>query len=116
MKSLIQEEILSEKMLDKPDTYYLSLLDKLMQQQEPLTFKQWVNTGRFMRRSEYLTRFPEAKLEHECSDLVKYAGGFIAQALTSGGFLCSVEGVSEVNDTLSDAEKFLWDNKIKFII
>ena len=114
MKARIKKELKREKAREKPNAHYIGLLETLLKK-DPITMKDWVDSGRFIQKGDYLSREPEAKLHKDCSDVVKYAGCFIIQALKTGGYLVALEGAeTEENfDTLDEAESFLWENQVK---
>lgn len=115
MKTLIKNEIEFEKMREEPDNNYIQQLLRLLNSEKPMTKEDWVKTGRFVTRDEYLYYHPETKLHHDCTDVVKYAGGFIIQGLKVGGFFCNMDNALTFSN-LDLAEAHIWESKIKFII
>ena len=53
-------------------------------------FQNFSDSGRFMSRESYLSKYPKAKLKEDCTDVVVYrANGCDIQALKSGEFYYS---------------------------
>ena len=49
-------------------------------------FKNWQNTGRYMPRKEFMTKFPTIKLQGACDDVLIYDGGYFIQVLWGGTY------------------------------
>lgn len=49
-------------------------------------FKNWQNTGRYMPRKEFMTKFPTIKLQGACDDVLIYDGGHFIQVLWGGTY------------------------------
>jgi hypothetical protein len=49
-------------------------------------FENWQDSGRFLPRKEFLSRFPTIKLLGACDDVVLYDGGYYIQVLFDGTF------------------------------
>lgn len=102
--SKISEEILKEKLKEKPDKLYIQTLQK-MQNENP-SFELFINTGRIMPRELFLNYNKTIRLKPDCSDVVRYVGGFYIQILKTGEFLF------EINDAeLSDEMNTIIKNK-----
>lgn len=49
-------------------------------------FEIWQDSGRFMPRKDFVSRFPLVKLLGACDDVVLYSGGYFIQVLFDGTF------------------------------
>jgi hypothetical protein len=112
--SLIAEEILKEKLKDKPDKLYIQTLQKM--QDGDMSFELFINTGRITPRELFAHYNPKARLRPDCKDVVKYVGGFYIQILKTGEFLLEINDADqsdEMNSIIQDksldvVEEELW--------
>jgi hypothetical protein len=112
--SLIAEEILKEKLKDKPDKLYIQTLQKM--QDGDMSFELFINTGRRTPRELFAHYNPKARLRPDCKDVVKYVGGFYIQILKTGEFLLEINDADqsdEMNSIIQDksldvVEEELW--------
>lgn len=112
--SIISEEILKEKLKDKPDKLYIQTLQK-MQDENP-SFELFINTGRIMPKELFLNYNKKIRLNFDCSDVVRYVGGFYVQILKTGEFLLEINDADqsdEMNTIIKDKsldviEEELW--------
>lgn len=116
MKALIKREIAQENKRDKPDVHYLRQLKDLLAM-ENITMKAWVNTGRFVNKTDFISDNPQTPLHKDCSDVIKYAGLFVIQGLKTGGFFVDMDSPEAPPkfDVLEEAEDYLWNTKVKLI-
>lgn len=84
--NLIKQEIKLEKAKLKPDLHYLKLL-KSIESMDKLEFEVFSNTGRITPFDVFRNENPNAKLHRECTDVVRYLGGFYIQMLKSGKYI-----------------------------
>ena len=49
-------------------------------------FKNWQDSGRFMPRKEFMTKFPTVQLPGACDDVLLYDGGHFIQVLWGGTY------------------------------
>jgi hypothetical protein len=112
--SLIAEEILKEKLKDKPDKLYIQTLQKM--QDGEMSFELFINTGRITPRELFLNYNPKSRLKPDCMDVVRYVGGFYIQILKTGEFLLEISDADqsdEMNTIIKDksldvVEEELW--------
>jgi hypothetical protein len=90
---LIQEQIIKEKMSDKPDKHRITKLQSIIDSGK-LCFDDFSESGRFVPVEVYKSQTKKAKLHKECTDVVCYFGDFIIQGLKSGMFLLEHKGAS----------------------
>ena len=84
--NFIKQEIKTEKAKLKPDQHYLKLL-KAIETNGKLEFETFSNTGRITPVDVFRSDNPNAKLHSECTDVVRYLGGFYIQMLKSGKYI-----------------------------
>lgn len=84
--NLIKQEINNEKAKLKPDQHYLKLL-KSIESMDKIEFEIFSNTGRITPVDVFRSDNPNAKLHSECTDVVRYLGGFYIQMLKSGKYI-----------------------------
>lgn len=84
--NLIKLEIKKENGKVKPDLYYLKMLKSLENKGE-VSFEMFSNTGRITPADVFKNENPEDKLHSECTDVVRYLGGFFIQMLKSGKYI-----------------------------
>jgi hypothetical protein len=112
--SLIAEEILKEKLKDKPDKLYIQTLQKM--QDGEMSLELFINTGRITPRELFIRYNPKARLRPDCMDVVRYVGGFYIQILKTGEFLLEINDADqsdEMNSIIKDksldmVEEELW--------
>ncbi len=112
--SLIAEEILKEKLKDKPDKLYIQTLQKM--QDGEMSLELFLNTGRITPRELFLNYNPKSRLKPDCMDVVRYVGGFYIQILKTGEFLLEIidaDQSDEMNTIIKDksldvVEEELW--------
>lgn len=108
---LIQDQIIKEKMEDKPDKYRILKLQSIVDSGS-LSYEDFRESGRFTPMEVYKSKNKKAKLHKDCTEVVTYFGGFIIQALKSGVFF--FEYTKEKHDitiehrTLDVVEAVLW--------
>jgi len=113
--TIVAEEILKEKLKDKPDKLYIQTLQKM--QDGEMSFDLFINTGRITPRELFVHYNPSARLRPDCRDVVRYVGGFYIQILITGDFLLEIndaEQSDEMNSIIKDkslelVEEELWD-------
>tara|TARA_R110000868_G_scaffold27669_1_gene104699 strand:+ start:402 stop:773 length:372 start_codon:yes stop_codon:yes gene_type:complete len=112
--SIVSEEILKEKLKDKPDKLYIQTLQKI--QDGEMSLDLFINTGRITPRELFVHYNPKARLRPDCRDVVRYVGGFYIQILSTGEFLLEIndaEQSDEMNSIIKDksldvVEEDLW--------
>lgn len=112
--SIVAEEILKEKMKDKPDKLYIQTLQKI--QDGEMSLDLFINTGRITPRELFVHYNPKARLRPNCRDVVRYVGGFYIQILSTGEFLLEINDADqsdEMNSIIKDksldvVEEDLW--------
>jgi hypothetical protein len=112
--SIISDEIIKEKLKDKPDKLYIQTLQK-MEESNP-SFELFVNTGRITPRELFVHYHPKVRLMPDCLDVVRYVGGFYIQILKTGEFLLEINDADqsdEMNSIIKDkslelVEEELW--------
>jgi hypothetical protein len=72
-------------------------------------FIEFVDTGRFIPRKDFLSKRPNEVLLNDCTDLVHYEGGHYIQVLKDGKFY-----LDELNQSkeLDEVELVLYSRKI----
>lgn len=107
LRDLILKEIEAEMSLEKRDRGYIQRLQVLADKPDRITFDEFIATGRFECKACFVTTHPQAKLNPNCTDIVRYAGGYFIQGMKNGTFLCGTdESLSFGN--LESAEAVLW--------
>jgi hypothetical protein len=112
--SLIAEEILKEKLKDKPDKLYIQTLQKM--QDGDMGLELFINTGRITPRELFVHYNPKVRLRPDCKDVVRYVGGFYIQILKTGEFLLEINDADQSdemnsiiqNKSLDEVEEELW--------
>lgn len=84
--NFIKQEIEIENAKTKPDLYYLKAL-KNIQSKGKMDFEAFSNTGRIIPVEVFKTENPNAKINLNCTDIVRYLGGFYIQMLKSGKYI-----------------------------
>lgn len=84
--NLIKQEIKIENAKEKPDFYYLKML-KSFESKDEIPFEMFSNTGRIIPAEVFHENNPELKLSPECTDVIRYLGGFFIQMLKSGRYI-----------------------------
>jgi len=115
METTLKQEIIKEKMQIKPDWLYINTLEKMKGGE--YNAETFASTGRFMPKHIFLSQRPNAPLHKDCTDIVRYVGGFYIQALKSGRFIFELNdseqsdevGTSFEDKTLSVVEQKMWD-------
>ena len=75
---------------------------------KPVSFTQWIDSGRFIERDRFLGMRPDENLHVDCTDVVLYSGGEYIQLLKTGAFYLDP---STQSHKLKDVEVVLWDKK-----
>ena len=84
--NLIKQEIKLEKAKLKPDQHYLKLLNSI-ESMDKLDFEIFSNTGRIIPVDIFINENPNAVISSNCTDVVRYLGGFYIQMLKSGNYI-----------------------------
>ena len=73
-------------------------------------FNEFVDTGKFIPRKDFLLKRPNEVLLNDCADLVHYEGGHYIQVLKDGTFY-----LDELNQSkeLDEVELVLYSRKIE---
>jgi hypothetical protein len=72
-------------------------------------FKKWQDSGKFMPRKEFESKFTTIKLKGACDDVLIYDGGYHIQVLWDGTFYdCN----TNMSKDLDEVELNLYQNKI----
>lgn len=84
--NIIKQEIKTEKAKLKPDQHYLKLL-KSIESMDKIEFEIFSNTGRITPVEVFKNENPNAVINANCTDVVRYLGGFYIQMLKSGNYI-----------------------------
>ena len=84
--SIIKLEIKKEQAKIKPDLHYLKILKSLEKESE-ITFDMFSNTGRIVPLEVFKAEDSNKVVDSDCTDVVRYLGGFYIQMLKSGSYL-----------------------------
>lgn len=114
---IIKREIEIENAKGKPDKYYIAKLKVMLDKNNPITFNEFVDTGRITPVSVVLQDDPKALFKEDTRDVVVYIGQNYIEIQSDGKFYTNfeIEGthVRYGSKELYQAEKVLWDSYIK---
>ena len=122
--SLLLRDVVIEKLQKKSDTHYIQRVQGLADDKK-VTITKWRNTGRIMKRKDYLDHYHKEDLashdfglmiHDDASDICRYAGGFVVQFLKDNTYLFRY-GQYQVNDkSIKKVEKQLFEWAKPFIV
>jgi hypothetical protein len=114
--NIIKNAIQSEQAKNKPDNYYLKVLNKLVTKNE-VTFEDFSNTGKIIPLEVFKKHYSGSDIHSECTDVVVYLCGFYIQMLKSGKYIykfrMSIDTEIELEHKSLDVVEILaWNNFI----
>jgi hypothetical protein len=101
---LIKQHLDRELSKPVPDAYMVSELNKIVNRRTT-SFGEWVQSGRFINRDEYLSIRPDELLHIDCTDVIQYYGDVYLQLLKSGNFYIDA---SFQSPDIKESERQLW--------
>jgi len=114
---IIKREIEIENAKGKPDKFYLAKLKKMLDKDNPITFNDFIDTGRITPKEVVMQEDPTALFREDTRDVVSYVGQNYIEIQSDGKFYTqfNVEGtlVRYGSTQLFEAEKVLWESYIK---
>jgi len=114
---IIKREIEIENAKGKPDKFYLAKLKKMLDKDNPITFNDFIDTGRITPKEVVMQEDPTALFREDTRDVVSYVGQNYIEIQSDGKFYTqfNVEGtlVRFGSSQLFEAEKVLWESYIK---
>ena len=114
---IIKREIEIENAKGKPDKFYLAKLKKMLDKDNPITFNDFIDTGRITPKDIIIKEDPTAIFREDTRDVVSYIGQNYIEIQSDGKFYTQfdVEGtlVRYGSTQLFEAEKVLWESYIK---
>lgn len=115
--NLIKQEIKTEKAKVKPDEHYLKLL-KAIESNRKMEFETFSNTGRITPVEVFKNENPNSIIHSECTDVVRYLGGFYIQMLKSGKYLYEFDvqpstTVQIEHKSLNILEQQMWQKNVQ---
>jgi hypothetical protein len=114
---IIKREIEIENAKGKPDKYYIAKLKTMLDSSNPITFNEFIDTGRIMPVDVVTKEDPTALFKSDTRDVVRYIGQNYIEIQSDGKFYTqfNVEGtlVRYGSTQLFEAEKILWESYIK---
>ena len=116
LKEHLSEHILKEKLSGASGQHYIQQL-QLLHDSDNIAFAEFTKTGRFIPREEFEEAHPDIPLHKDCTDVVKYAGLFVIQALKNNKFRYekTKNNIFE-SPELKDVERAMWEMTIKLLI
>ena len=114
---IIKREIDIENAKGKPDKYYIAKLKVMLDSKNPITFNEFIETGRIMPVDIITKEDPTALFKSDTRDVVRYIGQNYIEIQSDGKFYTQFDmdgthvryGASQ----LFEAEKVLWESYIK---
>lgn len=114
---IIKREIDIENAKGKPDKYYIAKLKVMLDKNNPITFNEFIDTGRITPKEIVMKEDPTVLFKADTMDVAKYIGQNYIEIQSDGKFYTSFEidgthvryGASQ----LFEAEKVLWESYIK---
>ena len=114
---IIKREIEIENAKGKPDKFYLAKLRTMLDKSNPMTFNDFIDTGRITPKEMIMKQDPTALFREDTRDVVSYIGQNYIEIQSDGKFYTqfNVEGtlVRYGSSQLFEAEKVLWESYIK---
>jgi hypothetical protein len=114
---IIKREIDIENAKGKPDKFYLAKLRTMLDKTNPITFNDFIDTGRITPKEVVMKEDPTALFREDTRDVVSYIGQNYIEIQSDGKFYTqfNVEGtlVRYGSTQLFEAEKVLWESYIK---
>lgn len=114
---IIKKEIEIENAKGKPDKYYVAKLNVMLDKNNPITFNEFIDTGRIIPVSVAMAEDPNVSFKADSLDVVRYIGQHYIEIQSDGKFYTQfdVDGtdVRYGSSQLFEAEKVLWESYIK---
>ena len=76
IEQLISNDILAEKLCQKPDKGYIQVCQNLLNNYKEIDHKDFIDTGRIMPRQDFIDRYPDKQIPQTTKTVCRYAGGF----------------------------------------
>jgi len=76
IEQLISNDILAEKLYQKPDKGYIQVCQNLLNNYKEIDHKDFIDTGRIMPRQDFIDRYPDKQIPQTTKTICRYAGGF----------------------------------------
>jgi hypothetical protein len=124
MKQLTQflsNEILVQKLRKNTDKHYIQSIQKMLDK-ESMSKDDFINTGRLMPISIYLSEYGNPSSFHkDVKDVMRYAGGFYIQILPTSEWLFDSNDANESDEVsttfrsmkISDVEDAMWEQYVQ---
>jgi hypothetical protein len=114
---IIKREIEIENAKGTPDKFYLAKLKTMLDKKNPITFNDFIETGRITPKDIVMQEDPTVLFREDTRDVVSYIGQNYIEIQSDGKFYTqfNVEGtlVRYGSTQLFEAEKVLWESYIK---
>jgi len=114
---IIKREIEIENAKGNPDKFYLAKLKTMLDKKNPITFNDFIETGRITPKDIVMQEDPTVLFREDTRDVVSYIGQNYIEIQSDGKFYTqfNVEGtlVRYGSTQLFEAEKVLWESYIK---
>lgn len=115
--NLIKQEIKIESAKEKPDFYYLKML-KSLESKDEIAFEMFSNTGRIIPADVFHKNNPKSKINPECTDVIRYLGGFFIQMLKSGRYIYEYDAKPSIkvqieHNSLDVLELQMWQKNVQ---
>lgn len=114
---IIKREIEIENAKGTPDKFYLAKLKTMLDKNNPITFNDFIETGRITPKDIVMQEDPTVLFREDTRDVVSYIGQNYIEIQSDGKFYTqfNVEGtlVRYGSTQLFEAEKVLWESYIK---
>lgn len=116
----IKNQIKSEKAKSLPDKHLIDRLERILEKGS-ISFDQFCGGASFVPREEYENSDDyniNEPLHNDCTDVIKYYGGYHIQAINGGGFMTYVNGNEHpiTSASLDIIEDMLWSIEAEKIL
>lgn len=90
-----------------PNVHLIERLKKVIEKGS-LSFQDFSASGTFIPRESYQHSNPNAKLNNDCTDVIRYYGNYIIQGTKSGLFITEINGTRVEGKSLDILEDMMW--------